>query len=76
MIKRKIFQEARDFTKGIKEKMKERRKQILDKRWSKLEESCVKKAEEKERIAQKKVSLLLEIDKYGDLWKNTHRDGD
>ena len=51
--------------------MKERRKQILDKRRSKLEESRVKKAEEKERIPQKKVSLLLEIDKYGGLWKNT-----
>ena len=31
----------------------------------------MKRAEEKERIAQKKVSLLLEIDKYGGLWKNT-----
>ena len=53
--------------------MKERRKQILDKKWSKLEESRVKKVEEKERIAQKKVSLLLEIDKYGGLWKTPQR---
>ena len=64
------FEEARANVIPIKERMKARRKQILDERKKKMQEKQQKKEGDEKKKSQQKMELLLKIEKIGGLWKS------
>ena len=60
---------ARKMADVIRQKMKQRRKEILSIR-SKLEENRRKQEEKKSKMKEKKISISIKVEKIGGIWKN------
>ena len=68
--KAKYFEEARKNVPLIQEKMRNRRKQILETRKHKMIQKQQKKENDLRKKSQQKLELTLKIEKMGGLWKN------
>ena len=61
---------ARKMADVIRQKMKQRRKEILSIRRRKLEENRRKQEEKKSKMKEKKISISIKVEKIGGIWKN------